>query len=478
MYHRTLDGTGIVCGLPISCESDCSGWIRIGRGFAIDDCGRDLVVCDALRYDLIGELKNRGWILEGSGWNPCKPDAEQPDCPDTECFYILLQYREKPDNYTTPLRGACQEGPGACEPTRIHESVCVELARKKPKLDGNGLDDIADQVESVFDDLSKSMFGQKIDDKKSELAGILSDDGNIPENPCELFCQLQYLFLRYLKDHPALLECHLADRIAGLKCLPFNSDDTQPTRDVFCELFRLIWTYIMDVLTTAMMPACPMATPGCGVVLGTAEVRGGKLVRLCLTPREYVWTFRSVLPLLYQWILNEALYEREGNAGRCCPEYKFDCHDLGRVFLAEQTDKREWVAAAPRAARKMASTFAKTFDFTRPGWVPAGALEYTTAPKLDAIVRAYQLVRTEEQPEVDPSDLLSNLQRPSVLRAGSAIHVTEIKDRVSGAPVAAPKPEYVRDLEARLQSSQQELMRAHTRLDELDRVIAEIRGHQ
>jgi len=44
LYHRTMHGHGIVCGLKLTCDCDCKGNILIHDGFAIDDCGNDLVV--------------------------------------------------------------------------------------------------------------------------------------------------------------------------------------------------------------------------------------------------------------------------------------------------------------------------------------------------------------------------------------------------------------------------------------------------
>src|SRR5215469_15284098 len=45
LYHRTLDGFGVVCGMRMTCDCHCHGHITIGDGFAIDCCGNDLVIC-------------------------------------------------------------------------------------------------------------------------------------------------------------------------------------------------------------------------------------------------------------------------------------------------------------------------------------------------------------------------------------------------------------------------------------------------
>src|ERR1043165_2563322 len=60
LYHRTMDGYGIVCGLKLACDCECKGNILIHDGFAIDDCGNDLILCETARFDVIGALKEKG----------------------------------------------------------------------------------------------------------------------------------------------------------------------------------------------------------------------------------------------------------------------------------------------------------------------------------------------------------------------------------------------------------------------------------
>src|SRR5262245_4749176 len=59
LYHRALDGYGVACGLKITCDSRCAGHVLIHDGFAIDDCGNDLVVCETQRFDVIAALKRK-----------------------------------------------------------------------------------------------------------------------------------------------------------------------------------------------------------------------------------------------------------------------------------------------------------------------------------------------------------------------------------------------------------------------------------
>src|SRR6266446_7788760 len=44
LYHRAIDGHGVVCGLRLTCDETCDGYIHVAEGYAIDACGNDLVV--------------------------------------------------------------------------------------------------------------------------------------------------------------------------------------------------------------------------------------------------------------------------------------------------------------------------------------------------------------------------------------------------------------------------------------------------
>ena len=59
LYHRTLHGSGIVCGLGMRRDLDCPNQVLIGEGFAIDSCGNDLVICEQQSFNVITALRKR-----------------------------------------------------------------------------------------------------------------------------------------------------------------------------------------------------------------------------------------------------------------------------------------------------------------------------------------------------------------------------------------------------------------------------------
>jgi len=272
-----------------------------------------------------------------------------------------------------------------------------------------------------------------------------------------LFCQLQYLFGLYLREHPPLLHCHLAEEIAALKCSKTDRSD-RSAKDLFCEFFRLVNIYLMDELMTALLPQCPKPKPGCGVVLGTAEVRAGKIVRLCNTPRQYVWTLRNALPLLFLWAVTNAVTDREVDS-ECCFDYKFRCDLLENAFAVEEPDVRKWVRAPYAAARQVTTDFSAQFDMARTDWAPTSLLEHTTRQRLSAVMERFSLHRVERTPEELE---MAAILRPLTLRRDSQIAVTEkTEERVSAAPVPTSVDT------ARIDAMQHELSQKEQMLKEL-----------
>src|SRR6516165_6786925 len=57
LRNRTLIGHGVVCGLKLTCDPLCCDHILVHEGYAIDDCGNDIVICETRRWDVIAALK-------------------------------------------------------------------------------------------------------------------------------------------------------------------------------------------------------------------------------------------------------------------------------------------------------------------------------------------------------------------------------------------------------------------------------------
>jgi hypothetical protein len=132
LYHRAIDGYGIACGLKMTCDPACKGHIRIGEGFAVDDCGHDLVVCESTCFDVIGALRKKGLLVVDEPEDECEPRERKRRCEIKQCFYITICYEETETNYETPFQSSCTAGPKQCLPTRTHEGVRLDVTDTLP----------------------------------------------------------------------------------------------------------------------------------------------------------------------------------------------------------------------------------------------------------------------------------------------------------------------------------------------------------
>jgi len=131
---RYRHGWGVVCGLDVHCGS--RGTITVSPGYAMDCCGRDIVVCDETKFDLAQCWKRPE--------DPCGNGAAQPAMaalklsngqPSTtnngqfnfippeelQAVDILIRYSEsQSDSRSALARGGCG-GAAGCEYTRVHE---------------------------------------------------------------------------------------------------------------------------------------------------------------------------------------------------------------------------------------------------------------------------------------------------------------------------------------------------------------------
>ena len=111
LYHRALHGHGIVCGLRIMCDSDCEGYVRIEEGYAIDDCGNDLVVCEPLRFDVL-----KPPCGTKAGWSRRRRPIpahrrQQGRLPHTAVLPDRCLLPEEMSDFTAPLTPGCNPKP-------------------------------------------------------------------------------------------------------------------------------------------------------------------------------------------------------------------------------------------------------------------------------------------------------------------------------------------------------------------------------
>ena len=114
MHNRYLHGWGVVCGLDVACE-DCGDGIVVRPGYALDPCGRDLVVPGPQHVDAAKLVRE---CLDAERAKPvCDPPTVGPPkgCDVDEHWCVTLRYREVPVRPVTPLASSGQSSsPCSC----------------------------------------------------------------------------------------------------------------------------------------------------------------------------------------------------------------------------------------------------------------------------------------------------------------------------------------------------------------------------
>jgi hypothetical protein len=385
LYHRTMDGCGVVCGLKLTCDCDCKGNILIHDGFAIDDCGNDLVVCETTRFDVIHALRCKDLLVSDPHEDDCEPRRHKSRCEIRQCFYVTICYDETESEYETPFQSSCTSGPKQCMPTRIHEGWRFDVTDKLP-AGHSYLDDLEKRIKECFELNCDSPLGAIVKQHAAELLRIFGDtqyearEGQTIE-PCELFCMLRAYFLNYLKTKPDQFNCNLLDEVSCLSCPKDCGDEDRrrgdkewekiyltELRESFRKLLYYMQRYQYDCVFGDLIFSCQQPCEAHCLVLGTVEVLNGKLIRVCNTPRKYLWAPANLIQVLIYSIMTGGLAscgDADGRKVPCCPDY---CNFDPLYFLAEfrvsQCGRRDAATSSARAIREVAQSLHKSFDFT------------------------------------------------------------------------------------------------------------------
>lgn len=76
-HSQRLHGAGILCGLQVSLLAPDGLLLRVARGAALDDCGREIVVGWDQCVDVGAWFKRQQYVARDNGHDLCKPDADQ-----------------------------------------------------------------------------------------------------------------------------------------------------------------------------------------------------------------------------------------------------------------------------------------------------------------------------------------------------------------------------------------------------------------
>jgi hypothetical protein len=400
LYNRTLHGHGVVCGLRLTCDSTCCGDVRIDEGYAIDDCGNDIVVCERARFDVMARLKEKGLLIPTAPKDPCDPDKEVSPCVVRQCFYVVICYQETEHDFTTPLSPACGPSPKDCEATRVRETYTFDVVDRLPAR-SNPLADLRCRIEHCFTIFTDPPFAAALADVRRIVCANGDGIAGTPNEAThykplhDLYCKLRGLLLLYLRKHPDEYNCRLESDILDVK-FPTEAEvkNGANVEHVFCHLIELALNHALSCVFGALAFPCPEPARAACVVLGTVEVEDDCVVRVCNCPRDYVWTFPSFFQVLFNTLASglacetvdapDERYKKDEHSDcnckkgdptqTCCRTYSIDdcCRFIERM-LSVGKSVANGSTAMFTGAQAVQQSLAYAFDPTRWDTLPASA---------------------------------------------------------------------------------------------------------
>ena len=315
LHNRYLHGTGVVCGLEVSCHQ-CKGFVNVKSGYALSPCGDDIVLCadQAVNVcELIQHCREQQF--------QCVPafPPPRPICGDQDEEWILyVCYDERPSRGITPLHGAsgggcCSKcscggssscgcggtsngGCGCSGSTKSEQLTYRQVpARTLPQCEPTVLcEGFQFQLRKAPDE-SKTDFGEFVRriQECSRLSRQIQDLINGLNSQTQI--ELVKAKVAALAQQHSIGDCTLLQRIAEIpSTLPFDEVRRQ-LRNIAVEIFA-------ECLCSALLPPCaPPAEENC-VPLATLTLNcrdGCNIVRVCnMENRSMVVT----MPALKYWL--------------------------------------------------------------------------------------------------------------------------------------------------------------------------------
>ncbi len=175
--QRFKTGWGVACGLEVSCwHTEKGSGVKVSEGYAVDCCGRDIVVCEPLTYEFKCEKPFDPCCKKKE--EPPKPDPNQP-APNNDlklgcipvgelrAFELCLGYDEKHRAGKRPMvRSGC-DSLSECEATRITETgklYAKEIAEPCLPNQDDRADDYRKKLKGFIDELLKYRTPQQLRD--------------------------------------------------------------------------------------------------------------------------------------------------------------------------------------------------------------------------------------------------------------------------------------------------------------------------
>ena len=356
LHNRYLHGPGVVCGLDLSCEN-CGDGIAVCPGYALDQCGRDLIVPSVQSVDVGAMIAA---CLAAERVTPaCDPPVRgAPNgCPDESHWCLTIRYTESQMRPVTPLgkpsagcggnagcgcggsspgAGGCSCGgkvtptagwsctcgqggsrstgtcgcsasvpasslPPGCEPTRIVECYEFGVCRCDGScctlasvLEGTLPAKLLDCVKQIKPLVGKGLNSRQQHAMAQAAFGTVTDAESTRAGITTLYRAVLALY----QTNPCRTTCKLSS--------DFQKIDNSPQQDGESEvaynarlvngtqlLIGLVVAYLRDCLCGALNPPCPSDCDD-RIVLGCFSFEDGAVSEICnIECRRYAGSFTS-----------------------------------------------------------------------------------------------------------------------------------------------------------------------------------------
>jgi len=318
LHNRFLHGWGVVCGLKVTCHPKCSskGNVLVEKGYAIDCCGNDILVCRDEPFDLLKMIDKR---RPKPDEDECVPGTSTPigECEGLEKKYcLILKYKEEEARPVTALKKDDQGcSVKRCEPSRIREGYEFDV-KECDDCEGSGKKswtDIFKEKDNAFGKIEECL---SILPDKPFGKGEKIDPGN-HNQLLKIYCQAKDHILSKTKTNAHLVHCDIRSELDEIEFpSPAAMDDEtykEKVTDVYRKLGAVLFQLVLDCICLNLLYPCPEGKEDDKVVLACVTVKGDNIKDICNLSRRQVMTF----PKLFYWLpINEMV--REGMNNICC----------------------------------------------------------------------------------------------------------------------------------------------------------------
>ena len=336
LHNRYLHGPGVVCGLEVGC-GECGDDVVVSPGYAIDPCGRDIIVPAAAGFDILEAIQR---CKDAERARPdCVPPLPPPPkpCDDDERWCVWLRYVEHDVRPVTPLAAApkrsctcggatcrcngngnghpgwsctcgasgsratgtcgCEELaaaerdlPPGCEPTRTYECFEIGVCRDDDcgdlavRLAGSMPARVIACVRAIMPAFGKRLTGAR-GRAVARLAlgdSSVSSDAAAYEGVCGLYDAVRDLYLR----DPLRTHCALPDEFGEIDVARRGSGEAEATYgdrlvNTTDVLTTLVAAYVRECVCHALLPPCGSEPCDDRLIVACATVRNDKVIDVC-----------------------------------------------------------------------------------------------------------------------------------------------------------------------------------------------------